>query len=158
LALRLPDQVDSPPAPAPAAAGRPPAAATGPPPDYFPDENGRYAAGDRGDARAGQPGRPGRTARGRRTRPYAPAALAPGAAGHGGRPRGARAAGGRTGRCRPLSNAGSVAGEAMRGNAVLRAFSGYMVFFLAFYLRAGHFGASHNAALGGLVAAAAPGG
>src|SRR5215831_7422075 len=54
LALRLPDQVDSPPAPAPAAAGRPPAAATGPPPDYFPDENGRYAAGDRGDARAGQ--------------------------------------------------------------------------------------------------------
>src|SRR2546423_13174863 len=46
----------------------------------------------------------------------------------------------------------------MRGNAVLRAFSGYMVFFLAFYLRSAHFGVSHNFALGGLVAAAAAGG
>ena len=46
----------------------------------------------------------------------------------------------------------------MRGNAVLRAFSGYMVFFLAFYLRSAHFSVSHNVALGGLVAAAAAGG
>src|SRR5260370_37859238 len=46
----------------------------------------------------------------------------------------------------------------MRGNAVLRAFSGYMVFFLAFLLRAGHFGVSPNVALGALVAAAAVGG
>jgi len=46
----------------------------------------------------------------------------------------------------------------MRGNAVLRAFSGYMVFFLAFYLRSAHFGVSHNVALGALVAAAAAGG
>jgi MFS family permease len=46
----------------------------------------------------------------------------------------------------------------MRGNAVLRAFSGYMVFFLAFYLRGEHFGVSHNFALGALVAAAAAGG
>jgi MFS family permease len=46
----------------------------------------------------------------------------------------------------------------MRGNAVLRAFSGYMVFFLAFYLRTAHFGVSHNFALGALVAAAAAGG
>ena len=53
---------------------------------------------------------------------------------------------------------GPVVGEAMRGNAVLRAFSGYMVFFLAFYLRSGHFGVSHNVALGALVAAAAVGG
>jgi hypothetical protein len=158
LALRLPDQVDSPPAPAPAAAGRPPAAATGPPPDYFPNENGRYAAGDRGDAWAGQPGGPGSTARDGRTRPYEPAALPPGAAGNGGRQNGARPAGGRTGRWRTLSNVGPVVGEAMRGNAVLRAFSGYMVFFLAFYLRSGHFGVSHNVALGGLVAAAAAGG
>jgi predicted MFS family arabinose efflux permease len=49
-------------------------------------------------------------------------------------------------------------GEAMRGNAVLRAFPGYMVFFLAFYLRTAHFHVSHNVALGGLVAAAAAGG
>ena len=53
---------------------------------------------------------------------------------------------------------GPVVGEAMRGNAVLRAFSGYMVFFLAFYLRTAHFSVSHNAALGALVAAAAAGG
>jgi predicted MFS family arabinose efflux permease len=46
----------------------------------------------------------------------------------------------------------------MRGNAVLRAFSGYMVFFLAFLLRTGHFGVSHDFALGALVAAAAAGG
>jgi predicted MFS family arabinose efflux permease len=53
---------------------------------------------------------------------------------------------------------GPIVGEAMRGNAVLRAFSGYMVFFLAFYLRSAPFGVSHNAALGALVAAAAAGG
>jgi hypothetical protein len=51
-----------------------------------------------------------------------------------------------------------VVGEAMRGNAVLRAFSGYIVFFLAFLLRTEHFGVSHNVALGALVAAAAAGG
>jgi predicted MFS family arabinose efflux permease len=50
---------------------------------------------------------------------------------------------------------GPIVGEAMRGNAVLRAFSGYMVFFLAFYLRTAHFRVSHNFALGALVAAAA---
>ena len=53
---------------------------------------------------------------------------------------------------------GPIVGEAMRGNAVLRAFSGYMVFFLAFLLRSEHFGVSHNVALGALVAAAAGGG
>ena len=53
---------------------------------------------------------------------------------------------------------GPVVAEAMSVNAVLRAFSGYMIFFLAFFLRGGHFGVSHNVALGGLVAAAAAGG
>ena len=53
---------------------------------------------------------------------------------------------------------GPVVGEAMRGNAVLRAFSGYMVFLLAFLLRTEKFGVSHNFALGALVAAAAAGG
>jgi hypothetical protein len=51
-----------------------------------------------------------------------------------------------------------VVAEAMRGNAVLRAFSGYMIFFLAFLLRTGHFGVSPNVALGAMVAAAAAGG
>ena len=67
-----------------------------------------------------------------------------------------RAAGG--GRWRSLANVGPVVGEAMRANAVLRAFSGYMVFFLAFFLRSENFGVSHNFALGALVAAAAVGG
>ena len=70
--------------------------------------------------------------------------------------RGRTATGGR--RWRDLANVGPVVGEAMRGNAVLRAFSGYMVFFLAFYLRSAHFSVSHNFALGALVAAAAAGG
>jgi len=151
LALRLPDQVDVPPAPA---APVPPPAAAGQPPD-FPNGHGRYAPGPDG-AWAGQPGRDGRTL------PYEPAALPPGVpvpdAPHedaGGR-NGRRAAG--HGRWRTLANVGPIVGEAMRGNAVLRAFSGYMVFFLAFYLRSANFGVSHNVALGALVAAAAAGG
>src|SRR5580704_7685341 len=124
LALRLPDQVDSP--PAPAAAGPVPAAA-GQPPDSY---------------------------------PFEPAALPPGAqrdtAGASGAARDRTATGGR--RWRGLAIVGPVVGEAMRGNAVLRAFSGYMVFFLAFYLRTAHFSVSHNFALGALVAAAAAGG
>ena len=145
LALRLPDQVDVP----------PPPAAPGQPPD-FPNGHGRYAPGPGDDAWAAQPGRDGRTL------PYEPAALPPGTpapdAPHeaaGGR-NGRRAAG--SGRWRTLANVGPIVGEAMRGNAVLRAFSGYMVFFLAFYLRSAHFGVSHNVALGALVAAAAAGG
>ena len=78
------------------------------------------------------------------------------AAGASGPARGRTATGNR--RWRGLANVGPVVGEAMRGNAVLRAFSGYMVFFLAFYLRSAHFSVSHNVALGGLVAAAAAGG
>jgi MFS family permease len=74
----------------------------------------------------------------------------PGAAG----PRAAKG----TRRWRSLGNVGPVVAEAMGGNAALRAFSGYMVFFLAFFLRTGHFSVSHNFALGSLVAAAAAGG
>jgi hypothetical protein len=47
----------------------------------------------------------------------------------------------------------------MRGNAALRAFSGYMIFFLAFLLRIEHFpGVSDKLALGEMIAAAAAGG
>jgi MFS family permease len=88
--------------------------------------------------------------------PFERAALPPGAAGE---PAGASGpAAPRKSRWRSLANVGPVVGEAMRGNAVLRAFSGYMVFFLAFLLRTEHFGVSHNFALGALVAAAAAGG
>jgi hypothetical protein len=47
----------------------------------------------------------------------------------------------------------------MRGNAALRAFSGYMIFFLAFLLRTVHFpGVSDKLALAEMIAAAAAGG
>jgi hypothetical protein len=60
---------------------------------------------------------------------------------------------------RTLSSVGPVVAEAMRGNAVLRALSGYMIFFLAFLLRSQHFGGlSPDLALGAMVAAAAAGG
>ncbi len=167
LALRLPDQVDSPPAPAPAA--------DGPPPDFSPNGHGRYAPADGTEPWPAEPGLAGRDGR---TIPYEPAALPPGALPPGAEPpgaeratagtatpgrgktatpgRGKTATGGR--RWRDLANVGPIVGEAMRGNAVLRAFSGYMVFFLAFYLRSAHFSVSHNFALGALVAAAAAGG
>jgi MFS family permease len=104
---------------------------------------------------------------------YEPAALPPGAGrsgatgngtsgngatGNGTSGNGAKAGRPAGGRWRSLGNVGPVVGEAMRGNAVLRAFSGYMVFFLAFFLRSENFGVSHNFALGALVAAAAAGG
>ena len=151
LALRLPDQVDVPPAPA---VPVPPPAAAEPSPDS-PNGHGRYAPAPGDNAWASHPGRDGRTL------PYEPDALPPGTPAPG-TPAPDEAAGGRRaakgGRWRTLANVGPIVGEAMRGNAVLRAFSGYMVFFLAFYLRSANFGVSHNVALGALVAAAAAGG
>jgi MFS family permease len=193
LALRLPEQVDVPPAPdgrrpegvSPAAAAAPPSAAAPTRPDFYPNEAGRFAPGH--DPRDGgdQPGRDSRRSRDGRTRPYEPAgryesadwhepaapppgALPPGAgpASAGGNSAGSNGASGNGakarrsagGRWRGLGNVGPVVSEAMRANAVLRAFSGYMVFFLAFFLRSENFGVSHNFALGALVAAAAVGG
>jgi hypothetical protein len=162
LAFRLPDQVDVLPAPAgpPAGAdgrpaapptipnGPPPAAAdprTVPAPDFYPNVRRRYRpAPDTEPWAAGSGGPDGGVG-------YGPAALPPGSA-----PPRTGAGGRRWGRT--LSSLGPVVREAMRGNAVLRAFSGYMIFFLAFLLRTGHFGVSHNVALGALVAAAAAGG
>jgi MFS family permease len=185
LALRLPEQVDMPPAPsqtAPAAppqtapagsaqttpAGSPPAASAPTRPDFYPNEAGPYAPA--------QPPRGWDGSRDGRTLPYEPAALPHGTAPPGAAPpenappgaappgtaapgTGRDAAGGRRAgrRWRGLGNVGPVVGEAMRANAVLRAFSGYMVFFLAFFLRSENFGVSHNFALGALVAAAAAG-
>jgi MFS family permease len=180
LALRLPDQVDVP--PAPAAPATPPPAAAEPPPDYYPNENGRYAprygddarADTLGGARGGHPSPRGvrgdgspreresqqSPARDGRTLPYEPAALPPGTQPPGDGRDGDGRRGGKTGpgRWRSLTQVGPIVGEAMRGNAVLRAFSGYMVFFLAFYLRTEDFGVSHGVALGALVAGAAAGG
>jgi len=62
-------------------------------------------------------------------------------------------------RWRTLGRVGPVVGEAMRANAAVRAFSGFLVLFLAFLLRSDHFhGVSQNVALGALVIAAAVGG
>ena len=81
----------------------------------------------------------------------APAA-APGPAPAGAAPRRARWAA-------TLRSVGPIVGEAMRGNAALRAFSGYMIFFLAFLLRTVHFpGTSDKLALGAMIAAAGAGG
>jgi len=68
----------------------------------------------------------------------------------------AGAARGRPGRWRTLANVGPVVAEAMTVNAVLRAFSGYILFLLAFLLRSVNLGTifghpvSHNFALGAL--------
>jgi len=188
LALRLPGQVDVPtPVPAtppgPAAAAQAPPAATPTRPDFYPSDDGHPAARPASRGWDGRPGRDGRTRPYDAADPYGTAdpyeraALPrgsgpPGSAPREGGPRGGRPPGepppgdgrnaarnGRAGsRWRSLGNVGPVVGEAMRANAVLRAFSGYMVFFLAFFLRSESFGVSHNVALGALVAAAAAGG
>ena len=163
IALRLPDQVDVP-APPRDAAGptRPPparprlagSAAAGPaaarsaaarpasPPEraWAIPRPARHA--NRGRPTPGRPNPdggicsrwrhdPARTCRpATRPRPVCPREL-PDRPGAG--PQAAR----RTRRWRSLANVGPVVAEAMSGNAVLRAFSGYMIFFLAFFLRTG---------------------
>jgi MFS family permease len=136
LALRLPEQIDLPTAvPAPMAA---PVSEPATRPDMPP-------------ARPDGP---------RPTLPLPPSELpsAHGAAdGSGSAPGSAGgAAKGRPGRWRTLTNVGPVVAEAMMVNAVLRAFSGYILFLLAFLLRSVNLGTvfghavSHNFALGAL--------
>jgi MFS family permease len=131
LALRLPDQVDAPPAAKPAATPGPP--------------------GAEDEARRDVRRRPARPAR-----PDAPRALEPAparasrASANGGAPA-------RSGRWRTLSRVGPVVAEAMSANAVLRAFAGYMFFFLAFLLQTEHFGVSKHFALGAMVGSVAAG-
>lgn len=69
---------------------------------------------------------------------------------------------GHHGRWRTLTSVGPVVSEAMTINAVLRAFSGYILFLMAFLLRSLQFGTpnhpvSHNFALGALAAGLAAG-
>jgi MFS family permease len=151
LALRLPDQVDTPPAPAPEAAA-PPAADGRPPrgtdrrtaqrPDYRPNGPGRYRHEPDSDLSHGE---------------YADqtlpsdedvAALPPGSP-----PAATKGAG----RWRTLGRVGPVVAEAMTGNAVLRAFSGYTFFFFAFLLQTERFGVSKHFALATLAVAVAGG-
>ena len=162
LALRLPDQVDTPPVRAaqtggavpPAADGRPPHQADRPRPprpDYPPNGPGPSTrAGDRD---------PWHTEQADRTLPYETATPPPGS----GPPRsgppgsGPPKAGTSSGRWRTLSGVGPVVAEAMTGNAVLRAFSGYTFFFFAFLLQTERFSVSKHVALASLAVAVAGG-
>jgi hypothetical protein len=185
IALRLPDQVDSPRfAPS---AGRDPAAESAP---------GRGPAPANGSGPGGRPGSPepaGRPAAAStatreattapvydtrdydRGPPAEPAALPPGDPWHGSDPAGQGANGqgpgnnggqgpghggrgpgngqgsdngepgsGNGRRWRTLGRVGPVVAEAMTVNAVLRAFSGYILFLLAFLLRSIRFGDPHH--------------
>ena len=153
LALRLPDQVDIPPVPAaaasPAAAGGPAAAGVAaetdrlrpPQADYLPGDPERYPGADDSD--------PWHTEHADRTLPYeataGPSGGAPPKASTG------------SGPWRTLGRVGPVVGEAMTGNAVLRAFSGYTFFFFAFLLQTERFGVSKHIALACLAVAVAAG-
>ncbi len=157
LALRLPEQVDIPaqvpasePAPRPSRANRPSRAASG----RSSREGWRQEGRLPGEARSPRPPREPREPR---------PALPPGASAatpsaNGGPPGGSQdGTHAHRGRWRTLASVGPVVSEAMTVNAVLRAFSGYILFLLAFLLRSVNFGSphhpvSHNLALGALVA------
>jgi len=172
LCFRVPEQVDLPleqeePGPSPATV---PLASEPPPTRAYPGEpTTRTYAGEPPPARpyAGEPpparphaGEPSAT----RPQPGPPGAGYPHVPGDGQGPRQARRNGNGAGppnrtRWRTLRQLGPVVGEAMRANASLRAFSGFMIFFLAFLLRIVHFpGVSDKAALAGMIVAAGVGG
>lgn len=140
LALRLPDQVDSPPATVPVQV---PAA----PP-----------ATDRTSARPGfRPNGPGHhpPEPGERDPWHGSAEFDPDPDTEPAAPPPAAAAGG--GPWRTLKSVGPVVAEAMTGNAVLRAFSGFTFFFFAFLLQTERFGVSKHVALASLAVAVAGG-
>jgi hypothetical protein len=141
LGLRLPSGVDTPPEPVPAAAAGWP--------EPGPAGAGPAGAGPGGAGPAGA-GRAGPHEQG--TEQLGP---------DGTRPMPGRRDGGRTGlrRLFKMPTIGPVVREAMQANAALRAYSGFMIFFLAFILRTVHFaGTPDKLALGEMIAAAGIGG
>jgi MFS family permease len=127
IAFRLPEQIDVPAAaPAAAPAGAPAPVREPPTRPDMPRPTLPLPPGDPPSAGEAAGGAPGGAARGRR------------------------------GRWRTLANVGPVVAEAMTVNAVLRAYSGYILFLLAFLLRSVDLGTvfghpvSHNFALGAL--------
>jgi hypothetical protein len=183
LSFRVPDHVDLPddpaeadqartvptPAPVPTHAPAPSAARAAGPAGTLPLDSGPQARGQaNGRDRDGRPGngrpRPGHNGPGHAGDGHA----GDGHAGNGhagpGQP-----GNGQTGRTRnrprlglglqTLRRVGPVVIEAMRANAVLRAFSGFMIFFLAFLLRIVHFpGVNDKVALASMVVCATAGG
>jgi hypothetical protein len=182
LALRLPDGVDTPPqvvaaSPGPAgpAAGQAPYTRyTGEPAPGAGDgtesgartETGTFAAGPAGagEARPGQPESGPLGPGGTRPMPNRP----DGGSRSGNASTGGSASGSRSGRTDgagglrrlfKMPTIGPAVREAMQANAALRAYSGFMIFFLAFILRTLHFGHTPDKlALGEMIGAAALGG
>jgi hypothetical protein len=168
LCLRLPEGVDSPlpvpggPAVAPGGLAAGPDGPSGPGAGYD-----RHAAGYGGpEARYGRPGAaPDQAGAGHGGRGGGPDGLAGGPDRHAHPPSGARGSQGTVPLPRParrrwrFPRLGPVVGEAMGANAALRAFSGFMIFFLIFLLRTVHFGTvPDKLALGELVGASLIGG
>jgi MFS family permease len=166
-ALRLPDQVDTPPAPAPVPVPEPETTAdegwpprgtdrrTAPRPDFPPNGPGRYAPGP-------DPDRDPWHGSAEYDEPTPVPALPPGADGSkssGSKSNESKSSGSKAsgGRWRPLGRVGPAVAEAMAGNAVLRAFSGYTFFFFAFLLQTERFGVSKHFALASLAVAVAGG-
>jgi MFS family permease len=154
LCFRIPDRVDVPRTPAPAQPGEPSPTVEGEPAASGPPDGATAPTSPLEGATA--PARP------QAGRPYGTPAEAPAAGRAPGRDakrgNGTAPPRSRT-RWRTLSQLGPVVGEAMRANASLRAFSGFMVFFLAFLLRTVHFpGVPDKVALAEMIAAAAAGG
>jgi MFS family permease len=130
LALRLPDGVDSPPAVAEPDVAPPGSAPAG------------SAPGEPVPAAAASPGTDSASPNGTRSLPE-----------------GKRGARGGLRRLFRIPTIGPVVREAMQANAALRAYSGFMIFFLAFILRTEHFGSTPDKlALGEMIGAAALGG
>jgi MFS family permease len=156
-ALRLPDQVDSRPVPA---AETGPTAADGRAPygtdhrtaqtDFLPNGPGRYPRAPDSDPWHGssefEPDRDGGTL----PHDEPAAALPPGSPAKSGPKTG-------SGRWRTLGRVGPVVAEAMAANAVLRAFSGFTLFFFVFLLQSEKFGVSKHFALASLAVAVAGG-
>ena len=154
LAIRLPDTVDVP------AAGGP--SADPAQPDGTPAGNGAHAPADAATAADGTPSSPSYGGPG----PGGTIPFTVPRAGFPGDPQnpGGAAHDARTGRRRSrfaVPVVGPVVAEAMRANAAIRVFYGFLLFFLAFILKSPseHFGhVSQDIALGGLAAAMAVGG
>jgi hypothetical protein len=154
LGIRLPDRVDQRDQAAEAADLGTASPGTADPDATQPETPAYSPPGQPGNGRpsAGRPlgGQPGTGY------PPPPGYHPPGAAGS--RP-GVRAGPRRARWAAALLSVGPVVGEAMRGNAALRAFSGYMIFFLAFLLRIEHFpGVNDKLALAAMIGAAGAGG
>ncbi|HEX3712310.1 MAG TPA: hypothetical protein VHV09_05915, partial [Trebonia sp.] len=140
IAFRLPEQIDVPAAPVPGPAGEPPTR-----PDLAPAVPGTGGPAPGSAA-------PGSAAPGSAV----PGSAVPGSAGPGSPGPTLPLPPPRRRRWRTLANVGPVVAEAMTVNAVLRAFSGYILFLLAFLLRSVDLGTlfghpvSANFALGAL--------